>query len=164
MRKQTLATVTTDLIESYGNTARNVISAYRAGGERVAAFMDQRWETALNKSSDQLAADVRENAQALHDLLNGYYSRGIALSSAGANALVDKAVELAGQGLSQVAANATRFEEQTGMATLRQIAQAAVPAAVAVRNVASQIEVKSGELAEKIAGKPAAKARARKAA
>lgn len=163
MRKQTLATVTTDLIASYGNTVRNVISAYRAGGERVAAFVDQRWDSALEQSSSQLSADVRDNAQALHDLLNGYYSRGIALSSAGAEALVDKMVELAGQGLHQVAANAARFEEQTGMATLRQIAQAAVPAAVAVHHVASQIESKSGAFAEKVAGKSTRKPRAKAA-
>jgi hypothetical protein len=177
MRTQTLSTVTTDLIASYGNTARNVINAYRASGERVAVFLDQRWERALNQSSDQLAADVRKNAQALHDLLNGYYSKGIALTSAGADALVDKAVELAGQGVSQVAANASRFEEQTGTAALTQIAQAAVPAALAVGKVVSQIEQKSGEIAEKIAGGKLkatvasvkrstafAKARARKAA
>ncbi|HSV55443.1 MAG TPA: hypothetical protein VLJ57_25185 [Burkholderiaceae bacterium] len=177
MRTQSLSTVTTDLIESYGNTARNVINAYRASGERVAEFVDQRWDRALTQSSDQLGADVRKNAQALHDLLNGYYSKSIALTSAGADALVDKVVELAGQGVTQVAANASRFEEQTGTATLSQLALAAVPAALAVSKVASQIEQKSGQLAEKIAGgkvkatvasvkraAAAGKARARKAA
>ena len=152
MRTQTLSTVTTDLIASYGNTAKNVINAYRASGERVAEFIDQRWDRALNESSGQLAADVRKNAQALHDKLNGYYSKSIALTSAGASALIDKVVELAGQGVSQVAANASRFEEQVGTAALSQIAKAAVPAALAVSKVAGQIEQKSGEFAEKIAG------------
>jgi hypothetical protein len=152
MRTQTLSTVTTNLIASYGNTARNIIDAYRASGERVAEFMDQRWDRALSQSSDQLTADVRKNAQALHDVLNGYYSKGIALSSAGASALVDKVVELAGQGVSQVAANAGRFEEQTSTAALSRIAKAAVPAALAVSKVANQIEQKSGEFAEKLAG------------
>jgi hypothetical protein len=152
MRTQTLSAVTTDLIASYGNTAKHIIDAYRASGERMAAFVDQRWDRALSKSSDQLATDVRKNAQALHDVLNGYYSKGIALSSAGASALVDKVVELAGQGVSQVAANASRFEEQTGSAALSQIAKAAVPAALAVSKVATQIEQKSGEFAEKVAG------------
>lgn len=176
MRTQSLSTVTTELIESYGNTARNVINAYRAGGERAASFLDQRWDRALRDSSSQLAADVRKNAQALHDVLNGYYSKGIALTSAGADAVVDKVVELAGQGVTQVAANASRFEEKTGSAALRQIAQAAVPAAVAVSKVFTQIEQKSGEIAQKIAGSKRAaasakrnasafaKARARKAA
>jgi hypothetical protein len=176
MRTQSLSTVTTELIESYGNTARNVIHAYRAGGERAAAFLDKRWDRALTESSSQLAADVRKNAQALHDVLNGYYSKGIELTSAGAEAVVDKVVDLAGQGVSQVAANASRFEEKTGNAALRQIAQAAVPAAVAVSKVFTQIEQKSGEIAQKIAGgkrhgsaakRPTsafAKARSRKAA
>ena len=35
MSAKNLSTVACDLIESYGNTAKNVIDAYRAGGERV---------------------------------------------------------------------------------------------------------------------------------
>ena len=35
MAKQNLATVTNELIASYGNTAKNVILAYRTGGERL---------------------------------------------------------------------------------------------------------------------------------
>ena len=35
MANQKLATVTNELIESYGNTAKNVINAYRVGNERA---------------------------------------------------------------------------------------------------------------------------------
>ena len=43
MSAQNLSAVTTDLIESYGNTARNVVNAYRVGNERAMGYMDQRW-------------------------------------------------------------------------------------------------------------------------
>ena len=42
MSTKALSSVTTDLITSYGNTAKNVINAYRAGGQRVANFVEQR--------------------------------------------------------------------------------------------------------------------------
>ena len=35
MSAKNLSTVANDLIESYGNTAKNVINAYRTGGERM---------------------------------------------------------------------------------------------------------------------------------
>jgi hypothetical protein len=48
MANQKLATVTNELIESYGNTAKNVINAYRVGNERAVVFMDQRFVAAVN--------------------------------------------------------------------------------------------------------------------
>ena len=59
MSTKALSSVTTDLITSYGNTAKNVINAYRAGGERVADFFEQRWERALEQSRSQLVPEVR---------------------------------------------------------------------------------------------------------
>ena len=76
-----------------------------------------------------------------------------------ATLVVDKAVELAGKGVAQVSANANRFEKSTGVNALSTLAVAAVPAAQAVSKVVVTIEAKSGELVEKIAGKPAAKAK-----
>ena len=64
MTNSSLASVTTDLIESYGNTAKNVINACRVGNERVAGFMDQRWESAVMASGKRLTAEVRSNALA----------------------------------------------------------------------------------------------------
>jgi len=67
--------------------------------------------------------------------------------------VVNKAVELAGKSVVQVAANAGRFEKSTGVTTLSALATAAVPAAQAVIKVAAKIEAQSGVLASKIAGK-----------
>lgn len=165
MKSQTLSLVTTDLITTYGHTASHVISACRVGGERVASFIDQRWDRALAESRSQLSADVRKNAQTAHDVLSGYCLKGLTRASDAAEALVGRAVELAGQGVRQVAANAGRFEAQTGVTTLTQIAQATLPAAVAASQIARRIEAKSGELARRIAPRAAArKPRARKAA
>ncbi|MCY7307378.1 MAG: hypothetical protein LH632_14770 [Rhodoferax sp.] len=156
MPNRNLAAATTDLIESYGNTAKNVINAYRVGGERVIGFMDQRWERALEKNSSRLSAEVRGNALSAQKTLSGYYARGINLTTNGADALVGKAVELAAKGVQQAAANASQFEKKTGLTTLQNVAAAAVPAVDAVQKIASSIEQRSGRLVNRIAGRKAA--------
>ena len=73
--------------------------------------------------------------------------------------------------MQQVAANANRFEEKTGVA-LDRFTVAVAPVTTVVTKLASQIELKSGELADKIAGtataakrvSPFKKVRAKKAA
>ena len=153
MTSKNLSTVTTDLIESYGNTAKHVINAYRVGGERVVGFMDHSWERAVNKSSTRLSAEVRANALSAQKKVSGYYARGISFTTDGADSLVSKAVELAEKGVAQAAANASKFEKATGVTTLHTIALAAVPAAEAVSKVAAKIEEKSSLLAKRVAGK-----------
>ena len=118
MSNKNLSTVTTDLIESYGNTARNVIQAYRVGNLRAVQFVDQRWEKALQQSARPLRVDVRKNALAAQKTISGMYIKGIDMTSNGADVMVNKAVELAGKGVQQVAANASAFEKRTGVATL----------------------------------------------
>ncbi len=177
MSIQQLSSVTNDLIQAYGNTAKNVINAYRVGGERMVGFMDQRWESAVDKAGKRLTAEVRNNALATQKKLSGYYTKGINLTTDGADNVVAKVVEIAGKGVQQVAANASQFEKATGVTTLNTIALAVVPAAEAVSKVVARIEQKSGELATRVAGKkvevkvatvkrvtPFKKARARKAA
>jgi hypothetical protein len=177
MSTQNLTAVTTDLIETYGNTAKNVINAYRVGNERAIGFMDQRWESALTKVGRKLTAEVRGNALSAQKKLSGYYAKGIALTSDSADTAVSKAVEIAAKGVQQVAANAARFEKSTGVTTLNKLAVAAVPAAQAVSKVAVRIEKQTGALVNTVAGKkavvkaatvkrvtPFKKARARKAA
>ena len=177
MTSRNLSAAATDLIESYGNTAKNIINAYRVGGERVIGFMDQRWEDALAKSSAKLAPTVRDNALSAQRKLSGFYAHGIVLSTDSADALVSKAVELAGKGVQQAAANASHFEKETGVTALNTIALAAVPAVDAVNKLASSIEHQSSRLVNKLSGKSAAvkvaavkrvtpfkKARSRKAA
>lgn len=171
MSTKALSSVTTDLITSYGNTAKNVINAYRAGGERVADFFEQRWERALEQSRTQLVPEVRNNAKHAQKILGSYYVKGLAFTTNGADTVVDQLVSFAGQGVQQVAANANSFEEKTGVA-LDRFTVAVAPVTTVVTKLASQIELKSGELADKIAGtattakrvSPFKKARAQKAA
>ena len=163
MAKQNLATVTNELIESYGNTAKNVINAYRVGNERAAVFMDERFVAALEKAGSRLSAKTRRSALSAEQKLTSYYVKGVEVTSDNANLVVNKAVELAGKGVVQVSANAGRFEKSTGVTTLSSLATAAVPAAQAVTKVVAKIEARSSELASKLAGKPV-RAKAAKAA
>jgi len=153
MANQKLATVTNELIESYGNTAKNVINAYRVGNERAVVFMDQSFATALNKAGTRLSTQTRRNAVATEKKITAYYAKSVEATSANADLVINKAVELAGKGVVQVAANAGRFEKSTGVTALTTLATAAVPAAKAVTKVAAKIEAQSGVLASKIAGK-----------
>lgn len=177
MTARTLSTATTQLVECYGNTAKNVINAYRVGNERVIGFMDQRWESALQRNGKKLSAEVRGNALSAQKKLSAYYTQGVTLASDSADTLVNKAVELAGKGIHQAAANAGQFEKKTGVKTLHTLALAAVPAVEVVNKLATRIEKQTGLLADKVAGKratvtvaavkrvtPFRKARARKAA
>lgn len=154
MAKQNLATVANELIESYGNTAKNVISAYRVGNERAVVFMDQSFANALEVAGSRLSARTRYNAMTTEKKITAYYTKSVGVTADNATVVVDKAVELAGKGVAQVSANANRFEKSTGVNTLSTLAVAAVPAAKAVSKVAGTIEAKSGELVVKIAGKP----------
>jgi hypothetical protein len=152
MSAKKLSTVTTDVIESYGNTAKNVIHAYRAGGERVATLLEKGWDRALKESRSQLAEGVARNASSAQQVLNGYYTKGLTLTSDGAEQVVDQIVKLAGSGVQRVAANAHRFEEKTGVTALNTLAQATLPTAVALSTLATRIEVSSANLASKVAG------------
>ena len=154
MANQKLATVTNELIESYGNTAKNVVNAYRVGNERAVAYVDQSWATAVKNTGTRLSAEVRSNAVAAQKKVTGFYARGVEMTSDSADVAINKAVELAGKGVVQVAANASQFQKATGM-NLQTLAVAAVPAAQAVTKVVAKIEAQSGVLASKIAGKTA---------
>lgn len=161
MTAKNLSTVTTELITSYGNTAKNVIRAYRVGGERMIGFVDRRWEKALEQSASKLKAEVRDNAASAQKKFSGYYSTGIDLASNSATAVVDKMLELAGKGVQQLADSASLFEKSTGLGTLNIVASATVPAAAVVGKLASKLEQKSSLLATRIAGKTAAATDAR---
>jgi hypothetical protein len=152
MASKSLSTVTTELIESYGNTAKNVINAYRVGNERAVGYMDQSWASAVQKAGIRLSAEVRGNAVAAQKRVTGLYANAVTLTSDSADTAVNKAVEFTGKGVLQVAANASRFEKATGMTALNTLAVAAVPAAQAAVGVAAKIEAQSSVLASKVAG------------
>lgn len=154
MAKQNLATVTNELIESYGNTAKNVITACRVGNKRAVSYVDQSWATAVKKTGTRLNADLRGNAISTQKKITAYYAKGVETTTTNANLAVNKAVELAGKGVVQVAANASRFEKSTGVTALSTLAVATLPAAQAVVKAAAKLEVQSSVLAKKIAGSP----------
>ena len=84
-------------------------------------------------------------------MIGSYYVRGLTLTSEGADAVVSQLVTLAGQGVQRAAANASRFEEKTGL-TLDRLSLVATPVAVVAVKLVGQIEQKSDALASKIAG------------
>lgn len=82
----------TALVGNFGNAAHNAIGLYREGGERLAQALDQRWKAALKESSPQLTAETRKNANRAHEVFNGYFTKGVALSADGALVVVDTLV------------------------------------------------------------------------
>lgn len=156
MRNQNLSTVTTDLIACYGNTARNMIRAYRLGNQRVARFIDDRWDSALQASASQLRSEVRKNALAAQRAVSGMYIKGITVTSDRADVVVDKALELADKGVRQIATTAGAFEQRTGVTSLHVLAKASVPAVNLVSGLAGKLEQGSSKLANTVAGKSTA--------
>jgi hypothetical protein len=164
MAQKNLATVTNELITSYGNTAKNVIQAYRVGNERAAGFVDQRWATVVANNGERLGKSMRSNALAAQKKVTALYVQGVVLTADGAEVAVNRTVELAGKGVEQVSANASRFEKALGVTTLNTLADAAVPAAQAVTKAAAKLEVQSGVLVSKLAGKTSKPRKATQAA
>ncbi|MDE2417622.1 MAG: hypothetical protein KGN32_07425 [Burkholderiales bacterium] len=149
MTSKSLTAITHELIESYGNTAKNVINAYRIGNERAVVLMDQGWASAVHRAGARLSPEVRGNAVAAEKKVTGLYSNAVSLTSDSANNAVGKAVEYAGKGLRQMAANASRFEKATGVGTLNVLAVAVIPAAQAAVEMASKMEARSSVLVDK---------------
>jgi secreted Zn-dependent insulinase-like peptidase len=152
MTAKNLSTVATDLIASYGNTAKNVIDAYRASGERAASLLEQRWNRALKESRSELSAETAKNAAAAQMAFSAYYSKGLDLTTTGATQVVSQLVKVLEDGVERVAANASAFEEKTGVTTLNTLAAVTAPGALVLSKLAAQIEQKTAELASKIAG------------
>ncbi len=153
MRSNNFSTVTCHVIKAYGNTARNVIHAYRAGGERVVGMLDARWNQALQQSRSKLAAGVAKNATVVQQVLHQYTLQGLTATSGGAQGVVNQVVKLADAGVLTVANNVSRFEDKTGVSVLSSVAQAALPGVVALSALVSQMEQKSADLVRKVAGK-----------
>lgn len=152
MSAKNLSTVAIDLIESYGNTAKNFIEAYRAGGDRVVTVLEQRWNRALKESRPELTAEVAKNATAAQLAFSAIYSKGLTLTTSGAEQVLAQLVKLAETGVERASANAALFEEKTGVTALNTLAQVTAPGALALSKLATQIEQKTADLASKIAG------------
>jgi hypothetical protein len=164
MSTKNLSSVATAVIESYGNTAINMINAYRIGGERVIGFVDQRFEAAVNTGASRLSDELRTNLIDTEKRISGYYAKGLQVGTDRAETVVTTAVELANKGVAGIAANAERFDQATKMGALDMINRVALPAATAMSEVVVRIEEGSSQLAKKVAGKSAVvKAVAKKA-
>lgn len=164
MSKKNLSGVAAAVIESYGNTAINVINAYRVGGERVIGFVDQRFEAAVNTGAARLSEELRSNLIDTERRISGYYTRGLQFGTERAESAVNTAIELANKGVDRIAANAERFDQATKLGALEAINRLALPAATAMSEVVERIEEGSSQLAKRVAGAPAVvKAVARKA-
>jgi hypothetical protein len=164
MSSKNLSSVATAVIESYGNTAINMINAYRVGGERVIGFVDQRFEAAVNTGAARLSEELRSNLIDTEKRISGYYAKGLQIGTERAESAVSTAVELANKGVDRIAANAERFDQATKIGALDMINRVAMPAATVVSEVVVRIEEGSSQLAKRVAGKPAVvKAAAKKA-
>lgn len=164
MSNKSLSSVAAAVIESYGNTAINMINAYRVGGERVIGFVDQRFEAAVNTGAARLSEELRSNLIDTEKRISGYYAKGLHFGTERAESAVSSAVELANKGVDRIAANAERFDQATKIGALDMINRVAMPAATAMSEVVVRIEEGSSQLAKKVAGKPViVKAAAKKA-
>lgn len=152
---QNLSSVASAVIESYGNTAINMINAYRVGGERVIGFFDQRFEAAVNTGASRLSDELRTNLIDTEKRISGYYTKGLHFGTERAESAVNTAVELASKGVDRLAANAERFDQATNLGALEMINRVALPAAQAVSQAVGRLEEGSSQLAKKVAGKPA---------
>jgi hypothetical protein len=155
MSTKNLSSVATAVIESYGNTAINMINAYRVGGERVIGFVDQRFEAAVNTGAARLSEELRSNLIDTEKRISGYYAKGLQIGTDRAESAVSTAVELANKGVDRIAANAERFDQATKLGALEAINRVVLPAATAMSEVVERIEEGSSQLAKKVAGKPA---------
>jgi len=92
MNTQAFSATATDLVAKFGNTAHEVIGAYRQGGERLAATLEQRWKSALKETAPKLKPETRRNAARAQHAFSTYYAKGLNLSADGAVAVVDTLV------------------------------------------------------------------------
>lgn len=164
MSQQNLSSVAASVIDSYGNTARNVIGVYRAGGERAIDIVDQRFEAAVNTGAASLGQGLRSNLIDTQQRWSVRCSKGLHLGAERATGAVDAAVDLAHKGARRLAANAERFDQATQLGALEAINRVAMPAAVVVGRFAARIESGSSRLVQRVSRQPApARAAARQA-
>ena len=161
MSKKNLSNVAVAVIESYGNTAINVINAYRVGGERIIGFVDQRFETAVNAGAARLSEELRGNLIDTEKRLSGFYARGLQYGSERAESAVSTVVDLANKGVDRMAANAERFDQATNFGALELINRVALPAVTAMSEVVERIEEGSSQLVKRVSGETAVVKKAR---
>lgn len=155
MSNKNLSHVAASVIDSYGNTARNVIGVYRAGGERMIGFVDQRFEGVVHRGAAGLREGLRSNLVHTQQRWSGYCVKSLHYGSERATGAVDAAVDLAHKGVERIAANAERFDQATQLGALEAISRAAMPAAAVVSQFAERIESGSSKLVQRVSRQPA---------
>jgi hypothetical protein len=103
MTKHEFTDVATNALGQFGNAAHQVIALYREGGERIAAAANERWDTAFAQAKPQLDAETRKNAKHFKEVVGGYWTRAIALSTDGATIAIDTVVGAAITGVERMA-------------------------------------------------------------
>ena len=98
---------------------------------------------------------VPKNAAAARSAFTTYYTRGLDITSEGAQQVVKQIVRVAEAGVERAAANAALFEVKTGMTTLNTLAKATAPGALVLARLADKVEEKSASLARKLQTTPA---------
>ncbi|HSV48665.1 MAG TPA: hypothetical protein VLJ58_22950 [Ramlibacter sp.] len=94
MNSTDFASAATHFVEAFGSTAHSAIDAWRAGGERLGDFAGARWNHAFREASPKLSPETRRNATHAKKVIGGYYQRGVALSTSGAEVAVDTVVQV----------------------------------------------------------------------
>jgi hypothetical protein len=150
MSAQQFSTVAYDVIVASGNTAKNVVHAYRAGGERVADLLEQRWDRAFKESRAQLSAQTAKNATAAKQLVGGYYAKGLTVTTDSATEVIAQLVKVLGGGVERTLAGVELVQAKTGLSTIDTLAQVTLPGALS--NLASTVEQQSATLVRKVAG------------
>lgn len=140
MSAKNLSTVATNVIETYGITATNVINAYRFGGERVIGYVDTRLASAMSGVPSAFGMDLRSNLMDGQKRVSSYSVKGLHLGTDSVQRVVGVAVDLATKGVNVMAANAVRVDRATNMNALDTLNRVAMPAAELASQVAEKLE------------------------
>ena len=154
MSTKNLSTVATQVIETYGITATNVINSYRYGGERIVEFFDERFASVVEGSAPALSKGTRSGLIDSQRRVSGFYVKGLHFGTDRAQSVVGVAVDLATKGVSIVASGATRLDRSANLNALDQLNRVVMPAATLLSNVAERIEEGSSKWVTRVSGKP----------
>jgi hypothetical protein len=106
MTKREFTDAATATLGRFGDAAHRTIELYREGGERIAAVVNERWDTAFDQAEPQLSPETRKNARNFKQVCGRCWSRGVALSADGAKIAVDTLVGAAIAGVERAAGHA----------------------------------------------------------
>ena len=109
MNKQQFAPAAEQWIHLFDAGAQRAISAWRSGGEQLGGMARERWDSAFEASRPKLSKETQRNADRARQAFAGCYSKGLELSTAGAETAVETLVDTARTALARAEAwRATR--------------------------------------------------------